>query len=202
MQPHESALVGVAHDGCAEDGLLRPVVDGPMRADQLVFNEAGHEHRSGAFGFDAVDVAQERLAPRRLHGAIEMGAYPVAHVVGHADGWASPFGSETGRRRVRWAAPQNRWRGRAAAARIHAPRAGACLQRRQRRVQGHHAVEQFQCGRAVAHRPVPGVVADAKVFANAAEAIAGVAEGACEPCEPCTAWDCARRAPWSRSGHG
>ena len=58
VQPHEPALVGVAHDGCADgDGLLRPVVDGPVRADEFVFDEAAIEHGAGAFGFDAVDVA-------------------------------------------------------------------------------------------------------------------------------------------------
>ena len=42
-------------------------------------------------------------------------------------------------------------------------------------LRGHHVVEQFHRGRAVAHRPVPGVVANAKVFADAAKAVAGVA---------------------------
>ena len=86
VQPGEATLVGVAHDGRTDwDGFLRPVVDGPVRTDQLVFDEAGHEYGAGAFGFDAVDVAQECLAPGGFHGAVEVGAYAVPHVVGHAD---------------------------------------------------------------------------------------------------------------------
>ena len=42
-------------------------------------------------------------------------------------------------------------------------------------LRGHHAVEQFHRGCTVSHGPVPGVVADAEVLADAAKAVAGMA---------------------------
>ena len=176
VKPHESSLVGVAHDGCADrDGLLRPVVDGPMLADQLVFDEAGHEHRAGAFGFDAVDVAQECLAPGGLHRTVEVGAHPVPHVAGHADvdGRAlliqKPVDPRRGRQRLEiagWDVLGQPGFTLPTFEHIRHHISGA--------LRGHHAVEQFHRGRTVAHGPVPGVVVDAEVLADVPKAVAGV----------------------------
>ena len=105
-----------------------------------------------------------------------MRAHPVSHVVGHADvdGRAllvqKPVNARRGGQRFKIAGRHVLWQPRFA---FPALEHGRHYLRSPLR--GHHAVEQFQCRGTIAHGPVPGVVADAKVFADAAQAIAGVA---------------------------
>ena len=104
-----------------------------------------------------------------------MRAYTVSHVVGHADvdGRAllvqKPVDARRGGQRLKIAGRHV----------LRQPRfAFPALEHARHHVsgalRGHHAVEQFHCRGTIAHGAVPGFVADAKVFADAAKAVAGV----------------------------